>query len=98
MPLPENGNRPMPPPLWPRELAASNPGRRSESAPKRRRPEPSGLTTAPTGERAKADAPARARLEAREGDLDMARTQAATAHEALKALRQAETTRGRRGG
>ena len=49
-----------------------------------------------TGERAKADA-LRERLEAREGDLDMARTQAATAHEALKALRQADDARKARG-
>ena len=49
-----------------------------------------------TGERAKADA-LRERLEAREGDLDMARTQAATAHEAPEALRQAEADRKARG-
>ena len=48
--------------------------RRRSSAPKRRRPEPERTDAALTGERAKADA-LRERLEAREGDLDMARTQ-----------------------
>ena len=49
-----------------------------------------------TSERAKADA-LRERLEAREGDLDIARAQATTAHDALRTLRQTEQERKGRG-